>query len=172
LFLRVCEDRNIGKYEEPLKSARDDKLIEAFRSADRAFNAGLFDELTSTTCSSSVLTAVVREAYWPRGKFAFGVLRPDILAEVYDQYLAERVEVDAQRRVVLAQKPELVHAGGVAVTPGWRILRWRPSAARSKPQTWRARPDATSSGHASYRLVSALAYVFNARFDKTVQTVH
>jgi hypothetical protein len=36
---------------------------------------------------------VVRETYWPRGKFAFGVLQPDILAEVYEQYLAERVEV-------------------------------------------------------------------------------
>jgi hypothetical protein len=123
LFLRVCEDRNIGQYEELLKSARDDKLIEAFKSADRAFNAGLFDVLTSTIYSSSVLTRVVREMYWPRSKFAFGVLRPDILAEVYEQYLAERIEVDAQRRVVLAPKPELVHAGGVAATPGWVVSK-------------------------------------------------
>ncbi|MGE2817952.1 Eco57I restriction-modification methylase domain-containing protein [Mycobacterium heidelbergense] len=123
LFLRVCEDRNIGRYEELLKSARDDKLIEAFKAADRAFNAGLFDVLASTTCSPSVLIGVVREMYWPRSKFAFGVLRPDILAEVYEQYLAERVEVDAQRGVVLAPKPELVHAGGVAATPGWVVSK-------------------------------------------------
>lgn len=121
LFLRVCEDRNIGQYEDLLKSARHDKLIETFRSADRAFNAGLFDVLTSTTYSSSVLTGVVREMYWPRSKFAFGVLRPDILAAVYEQYLAERVEVNAECRVVLAQKPELIHAGGVAATPGWVV---------------------------------------------------
>ncbi len=84
LFLRVCEDRNINRYEELLRSAQDDTLMDTFRSADRVFNAGLFDVLTSTTCSGSVLTGVVREMYWPRGRFAFGVLRPDILAEVYE----------------------------------------------------------------------------------------
>ncbi|MFT4289496.1 Eco57I restriction-modification methylase domain-containing protein [Nocardioides sp.] len=121
LFLRVCEDRNIGQYEALLKSAEDDKLLDAFRDADRAFNAGLFDVLTTTTLSSTVLRSVVREMYWPRSQFAFGVLRPDILAEVYEQYLAERVEVDGSRRVVLTPKPELTHAGGIVATPGWVV---------------------------------------------------
>ncbi|PZS05664.1 MAG: hypothetical protein DLM56_02485 [Pseudonocardiales bacterium] len=121
LFLRVCEDRNIGRYEALLKSAEDDKLLDAFRAADRAFNAGLFDVLTTTAYTASVLRAVVREMYWPRSQFAFGVLRPDILAEVYEQYLAERVEVDASRRVSLMPKPELTHAGGVVATPGWVV---------------------------------------------------
>lgn len=123
LFLRVCEDRNIGRYEQLLRSAQDDKLMDTFRSADRAFNAGLFDVLTSTACSASALTGVVREMYWPRTRFAFGVLRPDILAEVYEQYLAERVEVDAERRVVLTPKPELAHAGGIVATPGWVVSK-------------------------------------------------
>jgi hypothetical protein len=123
LFLRVCEDRNISQYEKLLKSAQDDKLIDTFRSADRAFNAGLFDVLTTTRFSSPILTGVVREMYWPRSKFAFGVLRPEFLAQVYEQYLAERVEVDAARRVLLAPKPELVHAGGVVVTPGWVVSK-------------------------------------------------
>jgi len=55
--------------------------------------------LTSTTGGLPVLIGAVRELYWPRGKFAFGMLRPDILAAVYEQYLAERVEVGAKRRV-------------------------------------------------------------------------
>ncbi|OBK89027.1 hypothetical protein A5649_01245 [Mycolicibacter heraklionensis] len=121
LFLRVCEDRNIGQYEALLKSARDAKLMETFKSADRTFNAGLFDVLTSTTCSAEVLTGVVREMYWPRSRFAFGVLRPDILAAVYEQYLAERVELGVDRNVTLAPKPELTHAGGVAMTPAWVV---------------------------------------------------
>lgn len=121
LFLRVCENRNIGQYEALLKSAQDDKLMEMFKSADRTFNAGLFDVLTSTTCSADTLTGVVREMYWPRSKFAFGVLRPDILAAVYEQYLAERVELGADRAVALAPKPELTHAGGVAMTPAWVV---------------------------------------------------
>lgn len=123
LFLRVCEDRNIGQYERLLQSAQGNKLIETFRSADRAFNAGLFDVLASTSHRASVLTSVVREMYWPRSKFAFGVLRPDILAEVYEQYLGERVEIDPERRVLLAPKPELVHAGGVVATPGWVVSK-------------------------------------------------
>jgi Eco57I restriction-modification methylase len=77
--------------------------------------------LTTTTYTPRVLANVVREMYWPKSQFAFGVLRPDILASVYEQYLAERVEVDASRRVSLMQKPELAHAGGVVTTPGWVV---------------------------------------------------
>lgn len=135
LFLRVCEDRNIGKYEELLKSARDDNLIDTFRSADRAFNAGLFDVLTSTACSASVLNGVVREMYWPRSRFAFGVLRPDILAEVYEQYLAERVEIDPDRRVALVPKPELTHAGGIVATPSWVVSRLVAGALKQQVPT-------------------------------------
>lgn len=121
LFVRVCEDRNIGQYSALLTSAQDDKLIEAFRAADRIFNAGLFDVLATTTCTASVLTNVVREMYWPRSRFAFGVLRPDILAAVYEQYLAERVDVDESRAVALVPKPELTHAGGIVATPAWVV---------------------------------------------------
>lgn len=123
LFLRVCEDRDIGRYEKLLKSTQENKLTDAFRSADRTFNAGLFDVLNTTSCSSSTLTDVVREMYWPRSRFAFGVLRPDILAAVYEQYLADRVEIDGERRVTLRPKPELTHAGGVVVTPSWVVKK-------------------------------------------------
>ena len=121
LFLRVCEDRNIGQYEALLTSAQSDTLLNAFRSADRTFNAGLFDVLNTTKYTSAALTSVINEMYWPRSKFAFGVLRPDILAAVYEQYLAERVELDHRGKVSLAQKPELTHAGGVVPTPAWVV---------------------------------------------------
>ncbi|KQH75547.1 hypothetical protein AO501_25010 [Mycobacterium gordonae] len=121
LFLRVCEDRNIGQYETLLTSAQSDGLLSVFRSADRTFNAGLFDVLNTTKFTGVALTSVINEMYWPRSKFAFGVLRPDILAAVYEQYLAERVEFDDRGRVSLAQKPELTHAGGVVPTPAWVV---------------------------------------------------
>jgi hypothetical protein len=121
LFLRVCEDRNIGQYEALLHSAQDKKVLEAFRSADRVFNAGLFDVLDGTNVTPETILAVVREMYWPRSKFAFGVLRPDILAALYEQYLAERVEIPPNLRAKLVPKPELTHAGGVVPTPGWVV---------------------------------------------------
>ncbi len=121
LFVRVCEDRNIGRYEDLLRSAEAHQVVGAFRRADRVFNAGMFDVLESTTVSAETLAAVIRELYWPKSKFAFGVLRPDILAAVYEQYLSERVVIAADRRVRLVEKPELTHAGGVVPTPEWVV---------------------------------------------------
>jgi Eco57I restriction-modification methylase len=121
LFIRVCEDRNIGKYEDLLRSAEAMLVVEAFRRSDFLFNAGLCDVLDTTAVSPGVLAEVIAEMYWPRSKFAFGVLRPDILAALYEQYLAERVEVGLDRSVKLVAKPELTHAGGVIPTPSYIV---------------------------------------------------
>ena len=121
LFLRVCEDRDISRYEGLLKSSQAHTVIEAFREADGVFNAGLFTVLDQTVVGHDPLNRVIRELYWPRTKFAFGVLNPDILAAVYEQYLAERVELDGARNVTLAEKPELTHAGGVVPTPDFIV---------------------------------------------------
>ena len=117
LFLRVCEDRNIARYEELLESAAANTVVAAFKRADRAFNAGMFNVLGETSVSDAVLRDVITEMYWPRTKFAFGLLEADVLAGLYEQYLAERVEIDSDQKVTLATKPELTHAGGVVPTP-------------------------------------------------------
>jgi len=117
LFLRVCEDRDIGRYEDLLKSATSRRIVASFKDADRAFNAGLFTVLRATKVSDAALAEVVKEMYWPRTQFAFGVLEPAILAGVYEQYLAEQVVLDDDRRVALELKPELTHAGGIVATP-------------------------------------------------------
>lgn len=122
LFLRVCEDRNIARYEALLDSATAHQIVTAFRKADRVFNAGLFKVLDEpTTVSPEVLLQIIKEMYWPKTKFAFGVLEPAILAELYEQYLAERVEILDGRQTRLVEKPELTHAGGVVTTPGWIV---------------------------------------------------
>lgn len=121
LFLRVCEDRNIGRYKELLESATQNRLLASFRAADRAFNAGLFTVLNETSVSPAILRQVIAEMYWPRTQFAFGVLEPAILAGVYEQYLAERVAITEARDAVLEPKPELAHAGGVTPTPDFIV---------------------------------------------------
>lgn len=117
LFLRVCEDRDIWKYERLLQSANDEKVVEAFAEADRVFNAGLFTVLRDTNVRAHVLRSIILAMYWPKTKFAFGVMRPDVLAGLYEQHLAERVEISATRTVTLVPKPELTHSGGVIPTP-------------------------------------------------------
>lgn len=121
LFLRVCEDRDISRYEGLLESASASSVMESFRAADQTFNAGMFTVLDDTAVSARILLHVIREMYWPRTRFAFGVLRPDILAGLYEQYLAERVVLDARGNVTLETKPELSHAGGVVVTPDFVV---------------------------------------------------
>lgn len=128
LFLRVCEDRNIGRYRDLLNSANARTIVAHFKQADRVFNAGLFTVLDDTSISAGVLVSVIAEMYWPRSQFAFGVLQPEILAGLYEQYLAERVVLDGSRRARLEPKPELTHAGGVVPTPDYIVQRLNDAA--------------------------------------------
>lgn len=121
LFLRICEDRNISRYEDLLRSANSKTIINAFKNADRAFNAGLFTVLNETSVSSEALAGVVRDMYWPQSQFAFGVMQPEILAGVYEQYLAEQVTLDEHRNVRVEEKPEIAHSGGVVSTPDYIV---------------------------------------------------
>lgn len=121
LFLRVCEDRNIGRYEDLLGHATHRRVVQAFKDADRAFNAGLFTVLRDTKIDDSALVEVITQMYWPRTQFAFGVLDPIILAGVYEQYLAEQVILAEDRTVTLQLKPEIAHAGGVVSTPDYIV---------------------------------------------------
>ena len=116
LFLRICEDRRIEVYRELLSSAETNGLMGRFAQADAAYNAGLFSLLATTGVSDQALLTVVRQMYWPVSKYAFGVLQPEVLAGIYEQFLAERVVVDAGR-VHLERKPEITHAAGIVPTP-------------------------------------------------------
>lgn len=117
LFLRVCEDRNISKYKDLLRSAENDQILDEFTRADRLYNAGLFSVLQATNVGADALREVVTQLYWPQSKFAYALLEPDTLSAVYEQYLAERVVLDSARRVRIEEKPELTHTGGVVPTP-------------------------------------------------------
>lgn len=121
LFLRVCEDRNLIKYEKLLDSARSKTLLMEFRRADQIFNAGLFTILDSIHIPENEFIEIVSEMYWPRTKFAFGVLAPEVLASLYEHYLSERIEIDEIDGVRLVPKPELIHAGGVVPTPQYIV---------------------------------------------------
>lgn len=121
LFLRVCEDREIKKYQSLLECAESSQIIDSFREADIAFNAGLFTVLQDTSISNEAVSKVVREMYWPKSQFAFGVLEPQILASVYEQYLSERIVLGQDRHATLEVKPELAHSGGIVSTPEWVV---------------------------------------------------
>lgn len=123
LFLRICEDREIEPYKS-LPSALDrGRFDERLRQADETYNAGLFEVLDEVHLSTEVLTDITQDLYWPRSRYAFAVLEPEILAAVYEHYLGERLTVDEDGILSLETKPELLHHGGVVPTPEWVIER-------------------------------------------------
>ncbi|WP_164719986.1 Eco57I restriction-modification methylase domain-containing protein [Flaviflexus ciconiae] len=117
LFLRVCEDRNILKYKDLFVAANNQNILSMFKWQDKIFNAGIFKALDEISIRDEVLIEIVKDLYWPRSKFAFGLIKPDMLSSIYEQYLGEQVIFIGDGEVDLVQKPEVVHAGGVARTP-------------------------------------------------------
>lgn len=123
LFMRVCEDKDILAYKDLLDSASSRNIVSVFRSRDRIFNAGIFKALDGIALPDEALLPVIKQMYWPNSKFAYGLLRPDTLAYVYEQYLSEHVLFETSGQVRLQEKPEVLHAGGIARTPDFVLQR-------------------------------------------------
>lgn len=122
VFLRVCEDREIEVYGDLRdRNTAAAPLTEHFRRADRRYNAGLFRALDGVDLPGEVLPAVIGELYYPQSPYAFSVVEPSVLGQVYDQFLGEHVVLDANRAATLEVKPEVLHAGGVVPTPGFLV---------------------------------------------------
>lgn len=122
LFMRVCEDREILKYRQLLDQAQSSHIVKLFKQRDKTFNAGIFRALEGIELSDSSLVPIIQEMYWPSTKFSYGLLRPATLAFIYEQYLSEHFEF-SNGTVTLTEKPEILHAGGVASTPMYIIQR-------------------------------------------------
>ncbi|MFF0229129.1 Eco57I restriction-modification methylase domain-containing protein [Micromonospora sp. NPDC005254] len=132
VFLRVCEDRGLEPYGQLLSDVNEAdsyrQLINRFIRADEKYNSGLFhlrkenrhdtpDTLTPTLAiGADVLRRFVRRLYWPAGPYDFAVLPPDILGQVYEQFLGKVISL-AGRSVTVEDKPEVRKAGGVFYTP-------------------------------------------------------
>jgi hypothetical protein len=121
VFLRVCEDRDLERYGDLLAIGDMQALTQCFRAADDRYNAGLFHAIDKADVNFDLVHEIVTDLYYPRSPYSFSVVEPSVLASIYEQFLAERVELRADRSVVLKRKPEVVHAGGVVATPGYVV---------------------------------------------------
>ena len=138
VFLRICEDRGIEKYGW-LQSLLDGsrvypRLVELFRRADERYNSGLFhfgadpereeppDELTlSLEIDDKILKEIIRDLYYPDSPYEFSVLPPEILGQVYEQFLGKVISLTAGHRAKVEYKPEVRKAGGVYYTPSYIV---------------------------------------------------
>jgi type I restriction-modification system DNA methylase subunit len=132
IFLRICEDRRIEKYET-LKSLLDTdntyaQLCEFFKNADTKYNSGLFhfkdekgwyeppDQLTTTlNIDDKIIKTIIQDIYFP-SPYEFSVIPPAILGHVYEQFLGKVISLRGTR-VNVEDKPAVKKAGGVYYTP-------------------------------------------------------
>ena len=123
IFLRICEDREIEKYKTLRELDRDatfDALMEELRRADAFYDSGLFrlinDAGLRVRISDETLEAIIAELYYPANPYTFAVVEPEVLGEIYEQFLGDIIEIDGDT-VEIVNKPEVRDSGGVIPTP-------------------------------------------------------
>ncbi|MEK7730278.1 MAG: N-6 DNA methylase, partial [Planctomycetota bacterium] len=138
IFLRMCEDRGVETYAQLrllLNGPRVyPRLLEIFYKADQRYNSGLFhfepeknrpdppDNLTpNLTIDDAVLKDILKNLYYPQCPYEFSVMPPEILGQVYEQFLGKVITLTAGHRAKVEYKPEVKKAGGVYYTPKYIV---------------------------------------------------
>jgi type I restriction-modification system DNA methylase subunit len=138
LFLRMCEDRGIESYGQLLSLINGDdvypRLCTLFEKADAKYNSGIFhfhkepdraeppDELTlNLSIDDRDLKYIINSIYYPKSPYEFSVLPPEILGNVYEQFLGKVISVSPARHIKIEEKPEVKKAGGVYYTPAYIV---------------------------------------------------
>ncbi|SIT94671.1 Eco57I restriction-modification methylase domain-containing protein [Pontibacter indicus] len=122
IFLRICEDREIEKYENLKEVNGYEDLKALFIKADKKYNSGLFnfieDELAlKLILDSQVLIDIFNELYYPLSPYDFSVVDPEILSQIYERFLGSRVVVEHELQVYIIDEPEVAASDGVVPTP-------------------------------------------------------
>lgn len=138
VFLRIAEDRDIEAYGR-LRSAADEgkqvyqELKRLFIEADDKYNSGLFhfgvDVRASAPDTDSLnihipdepLRHIIKNLYFPDSPYEFSVMPPEILGQVYEQFLGKVIELSPGGAVRVEEKPEVRKAGGVYYTPSYIV---------------------------------------------------
>lgn len=122
VFLRVCEDRDLEEYETLYHFAQKkdyQSLVKKLKSSDKKYNSGLFaleyiDELINNT--DSCIWSIIEQLYFPQSTYSFSVFSSDILGNIYEIFLSEKVRVDEYGNVKIQPKEEHIDRD-VVTTP-------------------------------------------------------
>ncbi len=123
IFLRICEDRDIERYETLRELDGDaifDALMEELQRADAFYDSGLFrlmdDAGQEVRISDATLGRVIRELYYPASPYTFTVVDPEVLGEIYEHFLGDVIEIEGNT-VNIVNQQEVRESGGVVPTP-------------------------------------------------------
>jgi type I restriction-modification system DNA methylase subunit len=127
VFLRICEDREIERYEtlKNLPPANTfNALMDELRRADQFYDSGLFrlldDARLGLRISDKVLHNIITELYYPQSPYTFAVVETEVLGEIYELFLGEEITIDGNS-VTIVSKPEVRESGGVVPTPRYIV---------------------------------------------------
>jgi type I restriction-modification system DNA methylase subunit len=128
VFLRICEDRDIERYETLKGLAASDTFngfMAELRRADEFYDSGLFrllnDDRLQIRVSDSVLHGIISELYYPQSPYTFAVVETEVLGEIYEQFLGDVINVTRAGGVEIVTKPEVRESGGVVPTPRYIV---------------------------------------------------
>jgi len=138
MFLRIAEDRGIEPYGALLALTNGEgtykRLFERFRLADQRYNSGLFhfeeergrtgapDEIApDLQIDDKPLKQILKGLYYPESPYEFSVFAPEILGQVYEQFLGKVIRLTPAGLAKIEEKPEVKKAGGVFYTPAYIV---------------------------------------------------
>lgn len=122
VFLRICEDREIEKFETLKNIKSYDELKQLFISSDKKYNSGLFDFIEDNfslniNLNSEILIGIFNELYYPQSPYDFSVVDPTILSQIYERYLGSKIAIVNERQISIVEEPEVAASSGVVPTP-------------------------------------------------------
>jgi len=130
IFLRMCEDRGIEEYGRLLALTGGPHIYarmgDLYRQAEEKYNSGIFDFQADTlskrlTVDDKVLKPILAGLYYPQSPYEFSVLPPEVLGQVYEQFLGKVIRLTPAHRAKVEEKPEVKKAGGVYYTPTYIV---------------------------------------------------
>lgn len=127
VFLRICEDRDIEKYEMLKGLGSGDTfndLMRELKRADAFYDSGIFsllsDESLGIRISDGTLRSIISELYYPQSPYTFSVIETEVLGRIYEQFLSEVIGISGDK-IEIVEKPEIREGGGVVPTPQYIV---------------------------------------------------
>lgn len=125
IFLRVCEDRELEAGESLLHISTEknfNDLLKKFAAADVKYNAGLFQLPLSDKIIAnchSIFWQIIKHLYYPESPYSFSVFSSDILGNIYEIFLAEKLVIKDDF-IILEKKSETIEKD-IITTPTYVI---------------------------------------------------
>src|SRR5699024_538847 len=115
IFLRICEDRNLPLYHKLKDTIEDrsiikERLVELLQAADKKYNSGLFDNNNEilVDLSNGIILEIIEGLYYPQSPFIFRVIEENVLGEIYELFLSEKLTLENNEIMLVKVKKSKV----------------------------------------------------------------